>query len=106
MTLVNADHAGSFLSTRERSGVFRECGKETQGPKRRMGEELRYKDFENPRFCRYELWLMFISLTWEHSEVVDPFNQEESTHVSAGTNCTFTPWTVRQKDSSLRPFAA
>jgi hypothetical protein len=78
----------------------------TQGPKRRMGEELRYKDFENPRFCRYELWLMFISLTLKHGEVVDPFIQEESTHVSAGTNCTFTPWIVRQKDSSLRPFAA
>jgi hypothetical protein len=38
-----------------------------------MGEELRYKGFENPRFRRYELWLLSISLTWEHNEVVDPF---------------------------------
>jgi hypothetical protein len=62
MTLVNADCTGSFFSSaRERSGVFRGCGEETQGLKRRMSEELRYKGFENPRFCRYERWLLFIS---------------------------------------------
>jgi hypothetical protein len=62
MALENADYTRSFFSSaRERSGVFRGCGTETQGPKRRSGEELRYKGFENPRFCRYELWLLFIS---------------------------------------------